>query len=179
MGGHGKWLPENGKTYTITINPNDKNQGYDLDPKYYNGGSTRLLHVAFFLKKMLGEHVRQYADYKVVVEVSTPKTTIPGKEARVHCHGIITFKNAGLFYSEAQPFICRNATMEIDDIIDEGWQDYILKQKQMIEKNLPRAYYVIDSTDVATQAGLVGANIVDMLARKPTARPGGGSRGTR
>jgi len=181
MGGHDTWIPENGKTYAFSINPDDTGQGYALSRENYMGGSTRLLHVALVIKTLLAHLVRPYADYMVFVEVSMPKETIPGHCARVHAHGTIKFKNAGLFYSESQPILSHKCTMKFDELKDASWIDeYCVKCRQLIEHNLSKDTYVIDSKDVLSTAALTtGVSILDRLARKPTARPGGGSRGKR
>lgn len=102
----------------ISISPSDKQQYYDKRSR-----------VETFRKQLYGSlliHVSPYASYELHVEIS--------EAGRLHCHGVITVKDALGFYLYAIPFMRDTMTYEIDTIEDIGtWTAYCTKQAHLFE----------------------------------------------
>lgn len=113
---------EEGTTYAITFNPNDKCQCF--------GSTDRVSAVVPTFLNALGTY--RCASYELYPEVS--------KLGRIHLHGFIIVNDKNLFYVYFIPYILKISTISMKPIDNFFvWMDYLVKQQDFhkyVERHL-------------------------------------------
>lgn len=111
--------------YAITLNLCNKKQGFDNKSRMY----TAMMNY----KRILKEHIQPYAKYELYTEIS--------RKGRIHLHGWIMFLSTECIYyylleSAHHLHMDKIINIDIRDIKDDKWYEYITKDKSIIKKQM-------------------------------------------
>lgn len=116
---------QNDILYTFTINPNDKKQYYHQSRrvKLIVSGVTEFLNT-----------FKDFSEYTLYPEFSTPNATKTKLGPRLHYHGIIKFTNVMEFYKRGYLSLLKWCMFEIDTIEDRSiWKKYCHKNTLIVK----------------------------------------------
>lgn len=134
------------ETYEITLNPNDKTQMYEY--------TDRLSEVVRIYRAKLLRHLAPCADYNLIVEVSEP--TMVREQSyrpRIHFHGTVTLKDPIKFLTEYFHVLASCCSIQISKLDNDYWQEYILKQKVLMQPALGKRYWLTHKDTEITPYG--------------------------
>lgn len=97
---------------------------------------------------MLLHHMPAHLEYKLYLEVSTPKQ-MQNNQGRLHYHGTITMTQMDYYkwmITDSKPFL-EMGRIELDPNVGEKWEEYIVKQRYPMEDLCKESKVIYELTE--------------------------------